>query len=162
MNIRQPIRAFFASADTWLLAGLGALALVFFAMTYSYRPAAAFFPRIVTIIVAVLCFYELAMNLRAALAGQLAQRDKSEESAQGIAWYHALLAIVVYCASIYLFGFDLATLLFLIGFPLRVGYRNWIVILITAIVLTAVVEIGFIRFLHVPLPKGLLGALLGW
>ncbi len=162
MNTRQPIREFFSSADTWLLAGLGTLAVVFFAMTFSYRAAAAFFPRVVTVIVAVLCLYELAMNVRAARAGQLAQRDKSEEGGRGIAWYHALLAIAAYCALIYVVGFDLATLVFLIGFPLRVGYRNWIVVVITAVVLTALVEISFVRFLHVPLPKGLLGALLGW
>ncbi len=161
MNPRQ-LREFFSSADTWLLAGIGALAVIFFAMTFSYRPAAAFFPRVVTVIVAVLCLYELAMNVRTARAGQLVPRDKSEEAAQGIAWYHALLAIAAYCALIYGLGFVLATLVFLIGFPPLIGYRRWVVIVITAAVLTVLVEVSFVRFLHVSLPKGWLPTLFGW
>ncbi len=151
-----------ASADAWLLAGLGALAIVFFVMTFNYRPAAALFPRIVTIIVAALCIYELGVSLRAALAGQLAAREQREEVARGLRWYHALLAIAAYCALIYVLGFDLATLAFLIVFPPLTGYRRWIIIVIAAVVITVLVEVSFVRFLHVPLPKGWLPTLLGW
>jgi putative tricarboxylic transport membrane protein len=150
------------SADTWLLAGLGALALVFFAMTFQYRAAAALFPRIITVIVAALCIYELGVSLRAALAGQLIAREQREEVARGIRWHHALLAIAAYCALIYVLGFDFATLAFLIGFPLLTGYRRWIIIVIVAVVITVLMEVSFVRFLHVPLPKGWLPALLGW
>ncbi len=162
MNTRSSLRGFVHSPDNWLLALLGVMALSFFAQTWGYRAAAATFPRLVSMIVAVLCILLLAEKIRTARAGA-GQTGKSKGgSAVAIAWYWVVLTMVAYFAAMLIIGFNLATLAFMIGFPALVGYRRWAVIGIVAIAMTAAVALGFGSFLHVQLPGGLLGNVVGW
>lgn len=163
MNTRFSVRGFVQCADNWLLASLGVMALSFFTQTWNYRTAAAMFPRLVSMIVAVLCIYQLGENVWTALAG----KDQTGKKARGgtavaIAWYWAVLAMVVYLAMIVIIGFNLATLAFMIGFPPLVGYRRWVVISVVAIVMTVSVALSFGSILHVQLPGGWLGSVMGW
>ncbi|GEM_PF-2193083 len=161
MHTRQTIGEFLKNADNWLLGALGAMAVVFFVQTFGYRPAAALFPRIVSTVVAALCFYELGVNLWTFLAARSKTRPRGDAARGGAAWYWVFLSLVIYVGLIYLVGFNFATAIYLIAFPIMVGYRRWAIVLVTAIVLTVLVDVGFGRFLHVPLPAGLLGGLLG-
>ncbi len=163
MNTRFSIGGLFKSADNWLLAVLGVMGMSFFAQTWNYRPSAAMFPRLVSAIVAVLCLYQLGENIWTALAGKSLPGKKAREDAPAaVAWYWVAIAMSAYLALIYIVGFNLATFLFLLAFPPLVGYRRWTVIVPVALVLTVAVALSFGSILHVLLPQGMLGSLLGW
>ncbi len=148
-------------ADNWLLVILGGMGVVFFILTWQYRPSAAFFPRIVSFVVAALCFYELGVNFWTARSAVSKEGETDHAVQQGLAWYWAFASLLVYFFLISLVGFDLATVAYLFVFPVLVGYRRWVVIAITAVVVTALVDVSFGQFLHVPLPPGLINAWLG-
>ena len=139
------------------------MAVSFFAQTFNYRTSAAMFPRLVSMIVAALCIYQLGENIWTAL-GRKSQTGKKSKGgiAVAIAWYWVVLAMVVYLAMIVIIGFNLATLAFMVGFPPLVGYRRWVVIGIVGLVMTVSVALSFGSILHVQLPGGLLGSVMGW
>ncbi len=152
---------FFKSWDNLLLAGGAVVAFILLLQTGDYRPAAALFPRIVTIVVIVLCLYQLGENAWAFFRGQASKKKKKEapEAPAGMAWYWIFLTIVAYFVLIEVLGFLLATAIYMVGFPVLLGYRRWVIILAVMILLTASVGYSFGTILHVPLPEGMISSL---
>jgi hypothetical protein len=161
VSTRRIISGLLSDADNWLLVILGGMAVVFFILTWQYRPAAAFFPRIVSFVVAALCSYELGVNFWTARSAAPKGGEAKPAVQQGLAWYWAFASLLAYFLLISLAGFDVATVAYLFVFPVLVGYRRWVVIAITAVVVTVLVDASFGQFLHVPLPPGLINAWLG-
>lgn len=162
MKSTTSLGGLFKRVDTWLLAMLAAMGIVFFFDTFHYRAAAALFPRIVSVAVAVLCLYELGGKIWTVLRGKpLAEKKRKDDAPAAIGWYWVALAMGAYLALIPLVGFNLATLAFMIAFPPLIGYRRWIVTLPFAVIMTVAVAYSFGTILHVQLPIGLLGAALG-
>lgn len=151
---------FVKNGDNLLLAGLAAVALVFLIQTGDYRPAAAMFPRLVSIVVIGLCFYQLGENAWTFFGGKPLKTKKkaTEESVPGMAWYWIFLSVLVYFGLIYVLGFVLSTALYLLAFPVLVGYRRWVTIAVVAVVMTLLVHFSFGSILHVPLPEGMVGS----
>lgn len=58
---------------------------------------------------------------------------------------------------IYIAGFSTATFAYLIACPWQLHYRNWIVTILHAILLTVAIVYTFHSVFHVRLPKGVLG-----
>ncbi len=158
---REVIGGLLKDADNWLLVMLGGMAVVFFAQTWQYRAAAAFFPRIVGFVVAALCSYELGVNFWTARLAAARGGETEPSAQQGLAWYWAFASLFGYFVLISIIGFDLATVAYLLCFPVLVGYRRWVVIALTAVIITVLMDVSFGRFLHVPLPPGLIGTWLG-
>jgi len=150
------------NADSWLLAVVGTAAVVFFAMTWHYQRAAALFPRLVTFVVAFLCFYQLGGNILKDLANREGgSEERTGPGPAGLIWYYSFLIIAVYYFLIYAVGFLWGTAAFLVVFPLAMGYRRPAAVLAVAVILTALVQIGFGGFFPVPLPHGALFRLFG-
>lgn len=156
---RRAISAWIKGADNWLLLGVGVLASVFFAQTFNYKPSAALFPRVVSVVVAALCLYQLGSNVWEKRISNGASAAAS--SASGLAWHWTFLSLLAYVGLIALIGFLWATALYLLGFPILMGYRRWRVLLIVTVVMTLLVEFSFNRFLHIPLPEGMIQSLMG-
>lgn len=158
----QPLFKLFKTADNWLLAGIAVMAFIFFLQTWNYRTSAAMFPRLVSALVAFFCLYQLFENGLAAWRGKDSTRKKAgPERVVALAWYCVALAITAYLALIVVVGFNIGTLVLMIAFPPFIGYRRWVVIVPTAVILTLVVAYSFGSILHVQLPEGILGSLVG-
>ena len=147
------------SQENWLILFLGSLAVYFFVKTFSYRPAAALFPRIVSAIVALLAFYHLAENIWKALKKPPETDETTTEAPVCLAWYGSLGLVLLYLLLVYLIGFVLATGLFMIFFPLAAGYRRWPVIIVTAVATALIIDLSFNRLLQIQLHEGILFAL---
>jgi hypothetical protein len=79
------------------------------------------------------------------------------EAALGAAPWGAVLTLQAgYIAAIYVLGFPLATLLYLIIAPIQMRYLRWFVISAQAVFLTVLISGSFIWFFHIRLPKGIL------
>ncbi len=153
---------FFKSWDNLLLAGGAMVALILLWQTGDYRPAAALFPRIVCIVVIALSLYQLGENAWTYFKGAAPKKKKKEveEVSAGIAWYWIFLTIVAYFVLIEVLGFIVATAIYMVGFPVFMGYRRWVIILIVMVLLTASVGYSFGTILHVPLPQGMISSLI--
>lgn len=147
------------SQENWLILFLGSLAVYFFIKTFSYRPAAALFPRIVSAIVALLAFYHLAENIGKAFKKQPEAHKTAAELPVCLPWYGSLVLVLLYLLLVYLVGFILATGLFMIFFPLAAGYRRWPVIIVTAVATALLIDLSFNRFLQIQLHEGILFAI---
>ncbi len=148
------------SQENWLILFLGSLAAYFFIKTFSYRPAAALFPRIVSAIVAILSFYHLAENIWKALKKQPEAEITVAEIPVCLPWYGSFVLILLYLLLIYLIGFVFATGLFMIFFPVAAGYRRWPVIITTALATALLIDLSFNRLLQIQLHEGILFTML--
>ena len=144
------------NSENWVLAILGILGTVFVIQTFNYRFSAGLFPRIVNVVLASLCFYRLGKNIWQVYIGGTVKEERTEEARQGLPWYWSFFITVLYFGMVYLIGFVWATGLFLLTFPIAVGYRRWIIIFTVAVATAIFTEIGFSIFLQIPLPEGIL------
>lgn len=74
-------------------------------------------------------------------------------------WPTVLALQIGYISAIYLLGFTVATLLYLVVAPLQLRYRRWLIIAGAAVLLTLVIAGSFTWFFHIRLPKGILWSL---
>ena len=142
--------------ENWLILFLGSLAVYFFIKTFSYRPAAALFPRLVSAIVALLSFYHLAENIWKTFKKQPEAQITITELTICLPWYRSLVLVLLYLLLIYLTGFVIATGLFMIYFPVAAGYRRWPVIVVTAVATALLIDLSFNRLLQIQLHEGIL------
>jgi hypothetical protein len=78
----------------------------------------------------------------------------------GSVYWPIVLALQAgYILAIYLLGFSLATLLYLVIAPLQLRYRRWAVVAVQAALLTVIISGSFIWFFHIRLPKGIVWTL---
>ena len=157
--MRETFGQLMRNSENWVLSILGAFGVAFIVQTYSYRPSAALFPRLVGIVEASLCFYQLGENIWLAFSDRAVKAEKSEKTAQGLIWYWSFFLIISYFGLIYLIGFVWGTGAFLMFSPFAAGYKRWIAILIVAVVTAILTEVSFSLFLQIQLPSGILFAL---
>ena len=141
--------------DNWILSVLGTLGVVFFSQTYGYRTAAALFPRLVSMVVASLCFYQLGENIWRVLSKGTMGEEKPGKARHGLAWFWCLGIVIVYYGLIHLIGFVLGTGVFLVIFPIASGYRRWLIALIVAVTTAIATVLSFSVLLQLPLPEGI-------
>ncbi len=156
LNMARIVVPIIRNSENWLILFLGALSTYFFAQTFHYRSGAALFPRIVSTVVAILCFYHLTENIWKSLKNPPGGKGTGPEPSLGLAWYGSLTLLLLYLLLIYVLGFILATGLFMVTFPAIAGYRRWRVILPTALVTTLLIDVSFNRFLQIQLHEGVL------
>ncbi len=153
-NVRPVIK----NPESWLILFLGALATYFFIQTFHYRFSAALFPRIVSAVVALLCYWHLGENILKHLRTQPDLQGESNGLPICLPWYGSFALILLYLLLVFLIGFVWGTGLFMIFFPAAAGYRRWPVILATAVATAIIIETSFNRFLEIQLHQGILFA----
>ena len=156
MSHRLAVRQITKNPENWIVAIVGAFGAVFFVQTFTYRHAAALFPRWVSVVVASLCFFRLGRNIHSSLAGRVLEAEQEEGPRRGLIWYWTLLGMVIYAGLIYLSGFVWGTGIFLLFFPAAAGYKRWVIVLIIAVATPILIEVAFSLFLQILLPKGIL------
>lgn len=160
MRSNKIVRELLRNSENWILATLGVLGTIFVVQSLNYRFTVALFPRLVNITLACLCFYKLVKNIWETRSGATSNEEEKEEARHGLVWYGSLLLACFYFGAIYVIGFVWATGLFLLTFPVFAGYRRWIIIFAVAFITAILIEVSFHIFLQIPLPKGILFALM--
>jgi hypothetical protein len=126
-----------------------------------YNPTAALFPRWVA--AGTVIFLVFIVGARFFGKPQPRVQEPDEEFTQpapDAAFWPAVLALQGgYILAIYLLGFTVATLLYLLSAPLQMHYRRWGVIGVHAVLLTVVISGSFIWIFHIRLPTGILWSL---
>ncbi len=126
--------------------------------TWDYNPTAALFPRWVAL--ASMAFLAGSLGRRFFGAQKPRAEEYDEEFPQpgpgALPWPAVLLLQTAYILAIYVVGFTVATLLYLIAGPIQMHYRRWAVITGQAIFLTGIVAGSIILFFHIRLPSGML------
>ncbi len=149
----------FLDPDIVLMAVLGVFAGAFLIETRSYNPTAALFPRLVSII--SLVFIVWTITQRCLTLRRKAKFSPDTKVGAGIkregalAWYWSLATMVGYFVLIYVLGFTLATLIYLLVLPVLLGYRRYQIVLITGVLSTAAFVTVFSYVLHARIPEGI-------
>ena len=151
-----------ARLEKVLLSLLGSFCVAFLLLTWELHSTAALFPRWVAF--AAIVFLVCAVPMRRSDASIQRSEDVDENFPQATAgvvnWSTVLALQLGYVIAIYLIGFTIATVVYLLVGPIQMGYRRWMIIALQAVVLTAVISGSFIGFFHIRLPKGILWSLL--
>ena len=154
-------KSFFLDPDIVLMAVLGVFAGAFLIETRSYNPTAALFPRLVSIFSLVLIAWTITQRCLT-----LRRKTKSSPDTKlgagikgggALAWYWSLATMVGYFALIYVLGFTLVTLIYLLILPVLLGYRRYGIVLITGVLSTAAFITVFSYVLHARVPEGIAG-----
>jgi putative tricarboxylic transport membrane protein len=154
----------FLDPDIILMAVLGIFAGAFLIETRSYNPTAALFPRLVSII--SLIFISWTITQRCLTLRREAKSSPEAEEGAGIKgggaliWYWSLATMVGYFILIYLLGFTLVTLIYLVVLPLLLGYKRMKIVLITGVLWTVAFISVFTYVLHARIPEGIVGSFL--
>lgn len=152
-------KSFFLDPDIVLMVVLGVFAGAFLIETRSYNPTAALFPRLVSIFSLVLIVWTITqrcLTLRRKTKSSPATKVRAEIMGEGaLAWYWSLGTMVGYFVLIYVLGFTLATLIYLLVLPLLLGYRRYGIVLITGVLATAAFVTVFSYVLHARIPEGI-------
>ena len=142
-------------ADFFIGLGLLGFALVYYQQSFSIvrgfasdRLGPACFPRLLALVLAVL---SLTLIVRA-LAGR---SDPSRPPAMRAGIFVAVMGLLVlYAVVLPTAGFLIATPILLAAVIWLFGLRQWVTLLGTALGVTAVLYLVFVRALHVLLPLG--------
>lgn len=145
----------FAATFTLLLAG----ALLLEALTYT-RGSIYFPVGVLTIMLVMSCAWlvDAVIKLRAQ------PPQVRAEAGQGEQWrrFATIIALsAVYVVAVSLAGFFLSTLLIIPAMAVVIGYRNYPVIAVSALIFCAITYAIFALFLRVPLPAELWSRLFG-
>ncbi|MBI4294036.1 MAG: tripartite tricarboxylate transporter TctB family protein [Betaproteobacteria bacterium] len=152
-------RSFFLDPDIVLMALLGVFAGAFLIEARSYNPTAALFPRLVSIFSLVFVVWTITQRylaLRRKAKSSPDTKAQAGKKAEGsLAWYWSLATMVGYFVLIYLLGFTLVTLVYLLVLPVLLGYRRYKIVLITGVLSTATFISVFSYVLHARIPEGI-------
>jgi hypothetical protein len=143
--------------EALLLAVLAGFSGLFLFIAKDYGTTAALFPQVVASV--SLLFLALDSFWKYLFVGKDRAKPsaRTRDQAGSLGWCSPLALQGGYIALIYVAGFSTATLLYLIICPWQLRYRNWIVTIVHAVLLTFVIVYTFHSVFHVRLPKGLLG-----
>lgn len=136
--------------ETFLLLVLTAFAGSFLMATREYGATAALFPRVIASATLALIALDVAMH-------SFFSRDANKRVEEAKGWMAPLALQGGYIALIYLAGFAVATLIYLLVCPWQLRYRKWVITVVHALLLTFVIVYTFHSVFHVRLPRGLLG-----
>jgi tripartite tricarboxylate transporter TctB family protein len=147
----------YPSLEVLLLAALAGFSGLFLVVTKDYGATAALFPRVIAS--ASLAFIALDIAWGYLLAGKEHSKRQTKAPAEtgNTGWLAPLALQAGYIAFIYVAGFSTATFFYLLACPWQLRYRNWLVTILHAVLLTFAIVYTFHSVFHVRLPKGLLG-----
>jgi len=141
-----------------LLIILCGFAVAFLLETTKLQQTAALFPRLVA--EASLLVFVIALGLRFLTSSRTTVREPGAISAKkppnATSFRAALTLQAAYLAAVFLLGFPIATLLYLVACPRLMGYQRWRILLPYSVLLTSAVFLAFAYVLHVRFPGGLL------
>ena len=155
-------KSLFLDPDIVLMAVLGVFAGAFLLETRAYNPTAALFPRLVSIFSLVLIVWTIAqrcLTLRRKARSSPDTKAEAGTKAEGaLAWYWSLATMVGYFVLIYVLGFNLVTLIYLLVLPVLLGYRRYKIVLITGVLSTVAFVTVFSYVLHARIPEGIVAS----
>ncbi len=134
-----------------LLVILCGFALAFLLETTKLQQTAALFPRLVAEASLFVFVIALAFQLLQQAASISAKKPPNATSFRA-----ALTLQAAYLAAVFLLGFPIATLMYLVVCPRLMGYQRWRILLPYSVLLTSAVFLAFAYVLHVRFPGGLL------
>jgi putative tricarboxylic transport membrane protein len=153
-------KSLFVDPDIILMAVLAVFAGAFLIETRTYNPTAALFPRLVSIFSLVLIVWTITQRCLILRRKTESSPDTKAEAGMGegaLAWYWSLATMVGYFVLIYLLGFTLVTLIYLLVLPVLLGFRRYKIVLITGVLSTAAFITVFSYVLHARIPEGIVG-----
>lgn len=143
--------------EAFLFAILAGFSALFLLVTKDYGATAALFPRVVASVSLVFIALDILWNYFRAGKRRAESKGKTFAQLSNNGWTLPLALQASYIGLIYIAGFALATIIYLIACPWQLRYRNWIVMLLHAVALTFAIVYTFHFVFLVRLPKGLLG-----
>jgi hypothetical protein len=150
--------------DVILMVVLGIFAGAFLLETRTYNPTAALFPRLVSIISLIFIIWTIGQRylaLRREAGSSLEREEEAETKGKGaLDWYWSLVTMVGYFVLIYVLGFTLVTLIYLLAIPFLLGYRKIKIVVITGVLWTVAFITVFTHVLHARIPEGIVGTFL--
>ncbi|HEX2931326.1 MAG TPA: tripartite tricarboxylate transporter TctB family protein [Candidatus Binatia bacterium] len=147
----------YLTLEAFLLAVLAGFSGLFLLATKDYGTTAALFPRVIALAALAFLVVDLVWGyvLAGKECGEPQAKTRAVTSSTGWVWPLALQG--GYIALIYVAGLSTATLFYLVACPWQLRYRNWVITILHAVLLTLVIVYTFHYVFHVRLPKGLLG-----
>jgi hypothetical protein len=146
--------------EAFLLFILCGFALAFLLETMKLNQTAALFPRLVAEVSLFLFIIALGSRLLTSSATTVQKAHAiSEKKPQNAMSFSAALALQAgYITAVFVLGFPIATLMYLLVCPQLMGYERWKILLPYGVLLTSAVFLAFAYMLHVRFPGGLLWA----
>jgi hypothetical protein len=112
-------------------------------------------PRLISIIGICLCVLSLIAKPKKDDTTP-PQEGADSEAAVGMPFLPSLGLMIAYFIGMIVLGFTLSTFLMMVFMPVLLGYRNYKVNILTAIIVTAVLYVSFVNFFYVRLPVGII------
>ena len=136
-----------------------AVAIIFFALilvlSFFLSQTAGSVPRLISII--GICLSVISLIAKPKKDDKTPQREGSDsEAAVGMPFLSSLGLMIAYFIGMIILGFTLSTFLMMVFMPVLLGYRNYKVNILTAIIVTAVLYVSFVYFFYVRLPVGII------
>lgn len=139
--------------------GVGAVAVAFGAwvyyMTTTMKAKAAFWPRIVAygiIILGVIILINAVLGLRKEKAAPAKEKKAAKEKPNYLRVLAIIAVLIIYYFLFTKFSYTIATMLLMISTSAILGYRNWKVLIPTAVILSVVLYLAFSQLFHVHFP----------
>ena len=140
-----------------LLVVLAGFAVLFLFLSKDYGATAALFPRVVASASLIFIALDILWKYLAVAKSGTKLPARASDEADNKGWAPPLAMQTGYIGLIYIAGFSAATLLYLIICPWQLRYRNWLVTILHAALLTFAIVYTFHTVFHVRLPNGFLG-----
>ena len=119
----------------------------------SFSPDAALFPRLIALVAMVSAAFALAHSLR------IATTRPTESQTRAVGWNDLLISYAgppVYLGMMVLFGFWIASAVFLAGLLVVLGTRNPVIVTLITGGTLALIYVAFELAFSIPLPGGVL------
>lgn len=143
--------------EALLLVVLAGFSAVFLFISKDYGATAALFPRVVASASLVFIALDILWKYVVVGKGGAKPHTTAPDPTNNSGWASPLALQAGYIGLIYVAGFSTATLIYLIVCPWQLRYRNWLVTILHAVLLTIAIVYTFHSVFHVRIPKGLLG-----
>jgi len=139
--------------DIIILTGLTLVAVLLYVSTAQYpqsvQHSTASYVRFLSASLAMLAVIQIGISVK-----KIAEQEKVFFYTNRRRFFTLLALLVLYVVVIFFLGFMLATMFFLPSTMYAMGYRNKKIIVISSIGLLLFLELIFVMFLRVPLPRG--------
>ena len=145
-------------SDIGVVVFIYAIVLLFYAMTLDLPPEVQIYPTCLIAGLALLNTLYLVLALKKSRkAGFINDLPEVFEGFVKSQFFMVLTGCILYLVLMYVLGFYLSSVIFLVTvlYLLKVSVRS---ILMTVVVLGVIIYLVFSRFLHVPLPVGIVFA----
>lgn len=145
-------------SDIGVVVFIYAIVLLFYVMTLGFPPEVQIYPTCLIAGLALLNTLYLVISLKKSRkAGFINDFPEVFEGFLKNQFFMILIGCIIYLVLMYLIGFYLSSVIFLVSvlYMLRVSTTS---IFLTVAVLGVIIYLVFSRFLHVPLPLGIVFA----